>query len=188
MKKLCAVLVLLAAAGVVLLSGCSVKVDDKEKGKEKVDIQTPFANLKVDTSPESTDNGIPVYPGAKPRPKSDGDSHRANVNIGGANFGLKVVAAEYLTDDSPDKVKAFYADKLKKWGDVLECKGHSSNDGDWNGKNGDEKLSCGDAHGSGWELKAGTKENQRIVAIEPDGAGTKFGTVLLQFHGKESAL
>ena len=191
MKRSRAVGVLLAACAVLavgILAACSINVDDKNKEKKKVDIQTPFANLKVDTSPASTDNGIPVYPGARPRPQSDGDSHRANVNIGGANFGLKVIAAEFLTDDAPDKVKSFYTDKLKKFGEVLECKGHSSTENPKIGDGGDERLSCGDAHGTGWELKAGTKNDQHIVAIEPDGSGTRFGTVLVQIHGKEGTL
>ncbi len=193
MKKLAAVYMALATgtlAAVVVLAGCSVKVDDKDKENKKVDIQTPFANLKVDTDAAATDNGIPVYPGAKPRPKSDGDSHRANVNIGGANFGLKVIAAEYVTDDSPEKVKAFYTDKLKKFGDVLECKGHSGSEANmkWGDHDGDQKLACGDAHGDGWELKVGTRDNQHIVAIQPDGSGTRFGTVLVQMHGKEGTL
>ena len=58
---------LLAIAGVGLLAGCSIQVSDKDKEKQKVDIQTPIANLKVDTSPQATDNGIPIYPGARPR-------------------------------------------------------------------------------------------------------------------------
>ena len=92
----------------------------------KVDIQTPLANLKVNTDEKSaTDNGIPVYPGAHLRPAENGDNHAANVNIGAMGFGLKVVAAEYETDDSPEKVKAFYQDKMKTFGDVLVCSGHS---------------------------------------------------------------
>jgi hypothetical protein len=183
---------LLACAAVVLIAGCSVHVDDKNKDKAKVDIETPFANLKVDTSGEATDNGIPVYPGAKPRPAdNNGDRHRANINIGGVNFGVKVIAAEYVTPDAPDKVKTFYADKLKKFGDVLECKGHSS-DGDVPDvdmhRGGDQKLSCGDAHGSGWQLKVGTRNDQHIVSIESDGSGSRFGTVLVQMHGKEGTL
>ncbi len=172
-----------------LLAACSVKVDDKEN--KKVDIQTPLANLKVDTSEASTDNGIPVYPGATPRPESGGDKHRANVNIAAMGFGLKVIAAEYETSDSPEKVKAFYLDKLKKWGDVLECRGTGGDhDPDVNlGKDdGDQKLTCGDSKGEGWELKVGTRHNQHLVAIRPDGSGTRFGTVLVQVHGKEGTL
>src|SRR5499427_7680395 len=92
----------------LLLSACSIKVDDKDKEAKKVDIQTPLANLKVDTSQTSTDNGIPVYPGATPRPAEGDNQHRANVNISALGFGVKVVANEYVTPDSPEKVKDFY--------------------------------------------------------------------------------
>ncbi len=191
MKRLPGITALmLAIAGICLLAACSVRVSDKDKENQKVDIQTPIANLKVDTSKDSTDNGIPIYPGATPRPADqEGDKHRANVNIGGLGFGLKVIAAEYITPDSPDKVKVFYEDKLKEFGDVLVCKGHSGDAGSYSSKgDDDEKLTCGDAHGSGWELKVGTPHNQHIVAIEPEGSGTRFGTVLVQIHGKEGEL
>jgi len=185
-------LVVLALASVMLLTGCTVKVDDKDKDAKKVDIQTPLADLKVDTSAASTDNGIPVYPGATPRPESGGDKHRANVNIGAMGFGLKVIAAEYVTPDSPDKVKVFYLDKLKKFGNVLDCRGTGGDhgaDGQWNNNDeGDKPVTCGNTKGDGWELKVGTNHNQHLVAIKPDGSGTRFGTVLVQIHGKEGTL
>ena len=190
MKRLTLFFTVLALASLWLLAACSIQVSDKDKEKQKVNIQTPIADLKVDTSPQATDNGIPVYPGAKPREADkDGDKHRANVNIGGLGFGLKVIAAEYVTPDSPDKVKTFYEDKLKQFGDVLVCKGHSSDDGDVHmSGDQDDKLTCKDSHGDGWELKVGTQKNQHIVAIEPNGDGTRFGTVLVQIHGKEGAI
>ncbi len=182
---------LVAAALAMLLAACSVHVDDKNKDAKKVDIQTPLADLKVDTSEASTDNGIPVYPGATPRPESNGDKHRANVNIGAMGFGIKVIAAEYVTPDSPEKVKVFYLDKLKKFGSVLECSGTGGDhgaEGKWNDNEGDKPVTCGDAHGDGWELKVGTNHNQHLVAIKPDGSGARFGTVLVQIHGKEGTL
>jgi hypothetical protein len=174
-----------------LLAACSIHVDDKEKDAKKVDIQTPLANLKVDTSQTSTDNGIPVYPGATARPAEGDGQHRANVNISAMGFGVKVVANEYVTPDSPEKVKAFYLDKLKKFGNVLECRGtgsHRDHHGDWNSDEGDKPVTCGNGNGSGWELKTGTEHNQHLVAIKPDGSGTSFGTVLIQIHGKEATL
>ena len=57
---------LVVASTVLLLAACSISVDDKDKKNEKVDIQTPFANLKVDSSEKAADNGIPVYPGRAP--------------------------------------------------------------------------------------------------------------------------
>jgi len=177
---------------VALLGACSIHVDDKDKEAKKVDIQTPLANLRVDTSAASTDNGIPVYPGATPRPESGGDKHRANVNIGAMGFGLKVIAAEFVTPDPPEKVKSFYVDKLAKFGKVLECRGADSGDGDVHIGKDDEELSkpvsCRDSKGEGWELKTGTNGNQHVVAIRPDGEGTRFGTVLVQIHGKDNAL
>jgi hypothetical protein len=189
MKRLKLLSVVLAVASICLLAACSIQVSDKDKDKQKVDIQTPIANLKVDTSPQATDNGIPVYPGAKPRDADkSGDKHRANVNIGGLGFGLKVIAAEYVTPDSPEKVKSFYEDKLKEFGEVLVCQGHSGGDDVSMHGDDDDKLTCKDSHGSGWELKTGTQHNQHIVSIEPDGSGTRFGTVLVNIHGKEGAI
>ncbi len=179
-----AILTVLAA----LLLACSVHVDDKAKnGDGKVDIQTPFANLKVNTDEKAaTDNGIPVYPGARLRPKENGDNHAANINLSGFGFGLKVIAAEYETDDSPEKVKEFYTDKMKSFGDVLVCNGHDGGSDVHVHKNGgSEKLTCDDTHGSGWEIKAGRSDNEHLVSIEPHGPGTRFGTVLVQTRGKK---
>jgi len=193
MKSLGTMLLILVIVASLLfvLGACSIKVDDKDKEAKKVDIQTPFANLKVDTGATSTDNGIPVYPGATLRPQEGDNNHRANVNIQGIGFGLKVVAVEYQTPDSPDKVKSFYLDKLKKFGNVIECRGtggdHDS-DHNRNDKDLDKPVACGDSKGEGWELKTGTNGNQHLVAIKPDGSGTRFGTVLVQIHGKEGEL
>lgn len=183
-------LTLVLAAWAMLVLACSVHVDDKDSKNEKVDIQTPFANLKVNTGEKAGDNGIPVYPGAHLRPTDNGDNHSANINMGAVGFGLKVIAAEYETDDSPEKVKAFYQDKLKTFGDVLVCSGHSGGSDVHFSHHDDEdqKLSCKDTHGSGWELKTGTTDNQHLVSIEPNGSGTRFGTVLLRVHGKEGTL
>lgn len=185
-----AFLVTVIASMVLLLGACSVSVDDKDKKNEKVDIKTPFANLKVDSSDKSVDNGIPVYPGAHLRPPDkDGDNHSANINLGAMGFGLKVIAAEYETGDSPDKVKAFYEDKMKRFGGVLVCNGHSGGGSDIHiskNKNDDGKLSCSDTSGDGWEIKAGTSDDEHLVSIEPNGSGTRFGTVLVQTKGKDT--
>jgi len=180
---------LLVAGFALLLLACSVNVDDKEK-KGKVDIQTPFADLKVNTDEKAaTDNGIPVYPGAHLRPKENGDNHAANIDMSGFGFGLKVIAAEYETDDSPEKVKAFYEDKMKTFGDVLVCNGHEGGTDVHVGKKDQSRqLSCEGTHGSGWEIKAGSSDDEHLVSIEPRGSGTRFGTVLVQTHGKDSTL
>ena len=179
--------------GLLLLAGCSINVDDKDKKNAKVDIETPFANLKVNSGDKAADNGIPVYPGAHLRPPDkDGDNHSANINIGAAGFGLKVIAAEYETSDSPEKVKAFYEDKMKMFGQPLVCNGHSDSSdvhvAVHKKDEGDKKLSCADSKGDGWEIKVGTSDDEHLVSIEPNGSGTRFGTVLVQTRGKQETL
>jgi hypothetical protein len=188
MRKILLALVLTGVA-TLLLAACSVNVDDKDKKNPKVDIQTPLANLKINTDEKAaTENGIPVYPGAHLRPSENGDNHAANINIGAVGFGLKVVAAEYETDDSPEKVKAFYQNKLKTFGDVLVCDGHSGGSDVHMTQGESKKLSCQGTHGDGWELKVGSSEDEHLVTIEPHGSGTRFGTVLVRTHGKEGTL
>ena len=179
---------------VILVSGCSVNVkkDDEGKGK-KVDIQTPVAGLHVSNEPDVQDTGLPVYPGATRKQKKDGDSDEtgANVNIATSLFGLKVVAVEFLSNDSPDKVMAFYKDKLGKYGSVLECHKHkgggsvSVNSSDEESKS--RQLKCeGDNSGDVVELKVGTQEKQHIVSIQPKDKGTDFALVFVQTHGKDT--
>ena len=69
------------------------------------------------------DIGLSVYPGARRKEQSDDNDHdnNAHVNISSSLFGIKVVAIEYLSDDPPEKLVAYYKDQLKKYGNVLEC-------------------------------------------------------------------
>jgi len=172
---------------------CSVDVKDGKNGESsKVDIQTPVGGIHVNEEADVHDTGLPPYPGARVKPKAhDGDSKSANVNLSAMGFGIKVVALEYESDDAPAKVLAFYRDKLKKYGDVLEChtnKHGGDQDVDYHGDDsGSKPVSCkGDNHGSVIELKVGTENNQHIVSVEPEGKGTDFAVVMVQIHGKET--
>ena len=175
------IVVLLAT--LALMPACSVNVKDKGgDGNSKVDISTPVGGIHVDENADARDTGLAVYPGARPKPKTDdGDKKSANVNMSAFGYGLKVVALEYVSDDPPDKIIAFYQDQLKKYGHVLQC--HS------NGIKADHdggKLKCdSDDSGNKVELKAGTDDNQHIVSVEPEGKGSDFAIVWLRLRGKE---
>jgi hypothetical protein len=190
-NKLAPVFVL-SLVSAMLLSACSINVKKNNNGEEKnVDINTPMGGIHVSNDVDVRDTGLPVYPGAHPKPKdNDGDEKSANVNISGFGFGVKVVAVEYLSDDPPAKLIAFYQDQLKKYGNVLQC--HSSGRVNY-AHSGDEKnskqLKCeGDNNGKNVELKAGTEDNQHIVAVEPEGNGSSFGLVYIRTHGKEGSI
>jgi hypothetical protein len=183
-------------AVLALSPACSVKVKGNEgDGNSKVDIDTPVGGIHVDEQADARDTGLPVYPGARPKPKTDdGNKKSANVNISTFGFGLKVVALEYESDDPPAKIIAYYQDQLRRYGNVLQC--HSSHvkiDNDdtpfLSGKNGyvvGGKLKCDDDDGGKTvELKSGSGDNQHIVSVDPEGKGSDFAIVWLRVHGKE---
>jgi hypothetical protein len=177
----------------LLLPACSVNVKKEANGEDKqVDIKTLVGGIHVSKQADASDVGLAVYPGARLKLKdSDGDDKSANVNISGFGFGVKVVALEYQTDDSPAKLIAFYKDQLKKYGSVLECHSskHASVDAEFSRKSGGEShaLSCDSTSGGNHvELKVGTRENQHIVAVEPEGKGSSFSLVYVRTHGKDA--
>jgi hypothetical protein len=179
-------------AALLLAPACSMRVDDdKEKKGKKVDIETPMGSLHVRNESNVKDIGLPVYAGARLKEKHDGKDASANVSISRSLFGLKVIAAEYESDDPPEKVLDFYRGELKKYGPVLECKGTRGVEmgrGKHDDKDSDE-LDCDKhSHGDGVELKVGTKERQRIVAVKPRGKGSDFGLVLVETRKREGTL
>jgi uncharacterized protein YfaP (DUF2135 family) len=190
---------LLSMLAIVLLAGCNVDVKKNAQGDEKkVDIETPVGHMQVSKNADVRDTGLPVYPGARPAEKeAQNDDKSANVNISTSWFGLKVVALEYQSDAPSDKLVSFYSNELKKYGPVLRCqtswKGeHASVDmgdnHDYKDKKDSHELTCDKDHGDTVELKVGTKQNQHLVAIEPQGKGSKFALVYIQVRDKESTI
>ena len=174
-------------------TACSINVKKNDNGDDKkVDIDTPFGGIHVSKGADVRDTGLAVYPGAHLKPKDDSDDEKsANVNISTSSFGLRVVALDYQTNDAPDKVVNFYKNELKKFGNVLEC--HTHGRGSYSATNPDkgdsEELKCeGDNNGKTIELKAGTKSNQHIVAVDPQSKGSDFALVYVHFRGKEGTI
>jgi len=193
-----ALLAAMSLSAVLLLPACSVNVKKNAQGDEKkVDIETPLGGIHVNEGVDARDTGLPVYPGAKPKEKdSNHDSKSANVNISGFGFGLKVVAIEYVSDDPPQRLVAYYKDQLKKYGNVLEChtSKHSADHGDLpddehHNKSQSRQLTCEkNDGGTTVELKVGTEDNQHIVAVEPNGKGSNFALVYVRTRGKDDMI
>jgi hypothetical protein len=186
-----------ACSAMLVLPACNVNVKKNGEGQDKkVYIETPIGGLHVSKGADVRDIGLPVYPGARRKEgDDDGQEKSANVNISSSLFGLRVVAIEYLSDDPPDKVVAYYTDQLKRYGSVLEChtnkkhSGASMNPGD--DSKDSEKLKCeGDNDGKVIELKVGTEKNQHIVSIQPadSGKGSDFGLVYIQLRGGKETI
>jgi hypothetical protein len=168
-----------------MLSACSISERKESNGEDKkVDIKTPFAEIHVGSDTTAQDAGFALYPGAKPKQDND-DKHRANIQIGGKDFGVKVIAATYLTDDPPSKVIDFYRKDLGKFGKVLECpKGLSEHHDKDN-----SQLSCDDSGSTQpgkLDMAVGVPEKQHVVSVKPNGNGTEFSTVFVQVKGEKS--
>ncbi len=182
----------LATLAALLLQACSVNVKKEQSGADKqVDITTPLGGIHVSKDANAADVGLAVYPGARLKPKdSSGDDKSANVNISSFGYGVKVVALEYESDDPPAKLVAYYRDQLQKYGHVLECRtAHLDVDTDIKGSDDrSNELTCQGGSGSNVELKVGTRENQHIVAVEPEGKGSSFSLVYVRTHGKDAEI
>jgi hypothetical protein len=177
-----------------VLPACSINANDKGKDGEKhVDIKSPMGDLHVSEQADIRDAGLTLYPGATPAPKENGDDKKsANVNLSLPGFSLKVVAAEFLSDDAPDKIIAYYNKDLQKYGKPIQCHGG------WNGAhasydNKDEMskpVSCGrEGSGDAVELKVGTEGNQHIVSVKPNSRGSRFALVYVRMHtGKDDTI
>lgn len=171
----------------LVLTGCTVTTHDKGNGKkDDVDIKTPFGSLSVKEGVSDVkDTGLSPYPGARVSNDDDDRHHSANVNISSSLFGLKVVALKYESDDPSDKVLSFYRKDMGKYGKVLDCTGGFNMNFHHHDKDAD--VTCddhnGSEHGYKEELKVGTENNQRVVAIKPKSSGTEFTLVYVRAWG-----
>jgi hypothetical protein len=175
-------------AGLLMLPGCSIDAHDKDKnGDAHVDIKSLVGDLHVSEQADIHDAGITLYPGAKPAPKNDSDDKKsANVNLSLPGFSLKVVAAEFLSDDAPDKLIAYYDKDLQKYGKPIQCHGGwtASHGGNFDHEeDGSKPVSCkNNGSGNSIELKVGTEGNQHIVSVKPNGSGTRFALVYVRIN------
>ena len=178
-----------------VIPACSIDAKNKDKnGEAHVDIKSPVGDLHVSEEADIRDAGLTIFPGAKPAPKDDSDDKKsANVNLSLPGFSLKVVAAEFLSDENPDKIIAYYDKELHKYGKPIQCHG------EWSGGHvqsspgkaeGSQPVSCKNSgSGNSVELKVGTEGNQHLVAVKPNNSGTRFALVYVRMHtGKDETI
>jgi hypothetical protein len=160
---------------------------DSDSQNKNLDVRSPIGNLHVGDDADAKKVGVPLYPGARLKTEEP-NSDQANLSVVTDAFGMKLVVANYVSTDDPPKIVAFYRNKLRKYGKVLEC--HSEKHGGdisvHDENSGSKDLKCDQNSGPVTELKAGTEENQHIVAVEPGVAskGSKFALVYLHTRGK----
>lgn len=175
------------------MAGCSITTHkDTSTGKEKdVDIRTPFGSISVHKdSSGAKETGLSLYPGAQLKKDLDEHEGSANVNISSPLFGIKVVAVKYQSDDSPEKVLAFYRKDMARYGNVVDCTGGFNMS--FHHHDRDAEVTC-EGHGGPdrrykEELKVGTENNQRVVAIKPNGNGSEFALVYVRASDEKQTM
>jgi hypothetical protein len=131
--------------------------------------------------------GLPAYPGAKLHKDEKDDSPSVQLGLWGSTFGFKLAVMKMESGDAPGKIADFYKKALAKYGTVLDCS-ETSQKANSKEKNGtSSQLSCEDdkPEKGGLLFKAGTKEKQHLVAIQPDGQGSLFQLVYVEARGDE---
>ena len=139
------------------------------------------AGVIVGADADAKDLGLPLYPGARRHKDKDDDSPAANLGLWGAGSGFKLAVLKMESDDSPDKIANYYKKALAKYGKVLDCSRPTPGDADAAKDSSAKQITCGDdkPEKGGLLFKAGTKEQQHIVAIQPDAHGSLFQLVYL---------
>lgn len=179
----------------VIVAAMALPVFSQEpKSDDKTfDVRSSVGDLHVGADADAKKVGVPLYPGARPKVDEKNDS-QANLSILTEAFGMKLVVANYVSDDAPAKVIDFYRDKLKRYGKVLECHSHKHggdvdvHDDDKDSQKSKE-LKCDENSGPVTELKVGTEDNQHVVAVEPgEGKGTHFALVYVHTRGKQGEI
>ena len=128
---------------------------------------------------------MPIYPGATPRKDPDkDDSSAANLGLWGNSFGFKLVVLKMESKDAPRKIADYYQKVLAKYGPVLDCTNAPAQESD---SEKSAKLTCGDdkPDKGGMLFKAGTKEKQHMVGVQPNGSGTIFQLLYIEARGEK---
>ena len=126
--------------------------------------------------------GLPVYPGSRPHVEKSDDSPAVQLGLWGRTWGFKLAVLKLESEDSPEKVEAFYEKALSNYGKVLNCAKSAEKSGGHNKPSSENEIGCQDDHPESGEtlLKAGTKLKQHIVSIKPEGRVTVLQLVYLE--------
>ena len=160
--------------------------DQKDSNAQQSSSDNDSIGFNLGKNASAKDVGLPIYPGARRHKDDSNDSSALNMGFSGGSTGFKLFVVKMDSDDAPEKVASFYRKALAKYGTVLDCSNFSAATSSSDDKS-PKKLTCEDEKSKPNEisLKAGSKDKQHAVGIEPNGSGTTFQLVYVETKGTD---
>lgn len=130
---------------------------------------------------EAADVGLPVFGGAVPYAESEGDKPAVTLGAWAGKFGLRLDALKFRTSASPERVAAFYAKAMARYGEVLDCRDPAAR---VKPPKDSDKLSCetSEPKAGDYEYRVGTAKAFRVVSVKRDGEGTRFDMARIELN------
>jgi len=163
--------------GLPLTTACSVSVDhDKYHEQADVQIRTPVGHVSVRTGRQLPDTGLAVYPGSVPM-RRHREAEAADVSVGNSLFGVKVAAANFFSDASPEAIVRYYRTAMRAHGPVTECHGNID-------FRRHQPVCRGRLFSHSTQLAVGNEERHRLVSVKRRGSGSEYSVVYVQLAGE----
>jgi hypothetical protein len=170
----------------MLAAAVPLAAQDAKDSNSQQSSNSDSIGFNLGKSASAKDVGLPIYPGARRHKDDSNDSSALNMGAWGGATGFKLFVLKMDTTDAPEKVAAFYRKALAKYGPVLDCSGTTAAANSSDDKTS-KKLTCDDEKPEPNEisLKAGTKDKQHAVGIEPNGSGSTLHLVYIETKGTD---
>jgi hypothetical protein len=174
------------ALGTVLAAPLALGQSSAKQDKDKTSSGTSVGFILSDDA-TAQDVGLPIYPGAKRLKDTSDNGSALQMGLWGGSGGFKLVVLKLESDDSAGKIAAFYRKALDRYGKVVDCSSSSGSQKKSDSGHG-LQFDCEQDRpaAGGFAFKAGTKRNQHIVAVEPDGKRNKISLVYVWLPDSES--
>jgi hypothetical protein len=160
--------------------------DQKDSNAQQSSSDSDNIGFNLGKNASAKDVGLPIYPGARRHQDDANDNSALNMGFSGGSTGFKLFILKMDSTDAPEKVASFYRKALAKYGTVLDCSNASAATSSSDDKSA-KKLTCEDEKPKPNEisLKAGTKDKQHTVGVEPNGTGSTFQLVYVETKGTD---
>jgi hypothetical protein len=174
-----------ALFALLLAAALPLSAQDQKSNSSQKSSDDDSIGFNLGKNATAKDVGLPIYPGARRHKDDSDDSSALNMGLWGGSSGFKLFVLKMDSTDAPEKVAAYYRKALAKYGPVLDCTNAAANA--TTDDKSSKKLTCGDDKPKPNEisLKAGTKDKQHAVSIEPNSSGTQFQLVYLETKGTD---